>query len=281
MTFLRVAGFSLLVLLSYTLFANVVPQVESNPPAEEVVDTGALDRAGQIAWGERLFAGRGTCTLCHNELGRAPNLLATDLGRAIAERLGDPRYAGVARGKDGAAAIEAYVRESLIEPSAFVVAGFGKKGTNDTVSPMPNVAGAPISLSSDEIDALIAFLQSRAGTPVTVPLPSEAAAPAPTAEAGEAEVVAASAEQAVEKFGCSACHDLFSSGAEVGPALMGASQRLGPEGLRRAILDPNAEIVQGFEPNLMPPDYGQQMRVSELDLLIDYLTTLPAPEAGP
>jgi mono/diheme cytochrome c family protein len=279
MTFLKVTVFSVLVLLSYTLFANIVPQVQSDPPQEEEVELGALDRAGQIAWGDRLFTGKGTCTLCHNNLGRAPDLLAMDLGGAFAERLADPRYDGGAKGLDGGAAVETYLRESLLEPSVYVVAGFGKKGTADTVSPMPNAGGPPITLNEPEVDAVIAFLQDRAGLEVTVPLPAEEVAVEEAAPA-EAEAPAATAEAAIDKFACAGCHDLGGSEAEVGPLLAGIGARLDREGVRRAILDPNAEIAEGFEPDMMPRDYGAQMRVSELELIVDHLIGLPAPE-GP
>ncbi len=279
MTFLRVAGFSMLVVLGYTFFTNVVPQVESNPPAEEAVDTGALDRPGQIAWGARLFSGKGTCTLCHNALGRAPDLLAIGLAAALPARIADPRYEGRARGLDGDAAIETYLRESMLEPSAFVVAGFGKKGTADTQSPMRDVSTAPISLSGAEIDALIAFLQDRSGGAVTVPLPG-AETGAAAEDEGEGEEIAATAEAAIEKFGCAACHDLMESGAEVGPPLAGVGGRLDRERLVRAILEPDAEVAEGFEADLMPRDYAEEMRVSELELLLDYLAGLAAREAG-
>lgn len=277
MTFLRVTVFSLIVVFAYTLFANILPQVQSNPPAEEVVDPGALDLAGQIAWGEKLFTGRGTCTLCHNNLGRAPDLLALDLAAEFRERIADPRYGGEAKGLAGAEAVAAYVRESLLEPSAFVVAGFGKKGTNDTVSPMPKVDGAPISLSEVEINALTAFLQDRAGAEVTVPLPSEAAV-AVAGEQEQAEGPAETAAAAIETYGCNACHDLEGSGADIGPNLVGIGARLDRVALRRAIVDPNAEIADGFEADMMPQDYAEQMRVSELELLVDYLVELPAAE---
>ena len=118
MTFLRVMVFSILVLLVFTGFANILPQVQSDPPAEEVVETGSLDMAGLVAYGEKLFSGKGTCTLCHNSMGRAPDLLELDLAATFADRLGDT-------GGEGAAAVEDYLRESLLEPSAYVVAGFG------------------------------------------------------------------------------------------------------------------------------------------------------------
>lgn len=277
MTFLRVAGFSLALVLSYTLFTNILPQVQSEPPEEEAVDLAALDVAGLIAWGERLYEGKGTCALCHNAMGRAPDLLALDLAAVLPERIADPRYGGEAKGMDAPAAIETYLRESMLAPSAFVVAGFGKKGTDDTVSPMPKADGPPGSLSSGEIDALVAFLQDRAGTKVTVRPP---AADEPAGPAKEQEKGPVTAEAVIEKLGCAACHDLEGSGTDIGPNLAGIGRRLDHEGLRRAILDPNAEVAQGFEPGIMPQDYGDKMRASELELVVDYLSSLLAGEAS-
>lgn len=282
MTFLRVMAFSLVVLLTYTLFANILPQVQSDPPKEEKVDVGALDAAGLAAWGERLFKGKGTCTLCHNELGRAPDLLNLDLATEFAERIEDPRYNGAAKGLEGAAAIEAYVRESMLDPSAYVVAGYGKKGTNDTVSPMPAVDRPPIGLGEAEIDALIAFLEDRAGVEVTVKAPSGEAAQAAAASetGGEEEGPAQTAQEVIDRLGCAGCHDLEGSGADVGPPLAGIGQRYDRATIRQSILDPNAKIADGFEPDIMPQDYAEQLRVSELELLLDYLQNLPAKEAA-
>ena len=280
MTFLRVMTFSLAVLLTYTLFANILPQVQSDPPAEEEqVPKGALDMAGMIAFGEKLFSGKGTCTLCHNNLGRAPDLLKLDLASTFTERLGDSRYSGKAKGQEGAKAVEAYLRESLVEPSVYVVAGFGKKGTDDKVSPMPKVDAAPIELNAVQVDAVIAFLQDRAGLEPTVALPGDTAA---TEEAGADEEddaeAAGTAAAAIEKFACSACHDLAGSEAEIGPKLDGISNRMDRQKIIEAILDPNAEIAEGYEADAMPQDFSEQMRVSELDLIVDYLVKLP--EAG-
>ena len=275
MTFFRVFAFSVAVILCYTVFANILPQVQSNPPEDEApVVAGEMDMAGLIAWGEKLFSGKGTCTLCHNNLGRAPDLLVMELKSVFTERLGDARYKGAAKGKEGAAAVEAYLRESFVDPSAYVVAGFGKKGSNDSVSPMPSVDGAPISLSGDQMNALIAFLQDKAGYEPTVPLPTGGDAAAAGADEDEDEGPAETAAAAIDKFTCNACHDLGGSGADAGPKLAGAGKRLGPDGLRQAIVQPNATIAEGFEPDVMPPDYAEQMRVSELNLIVEYLMKL-------
>ena len=266
MTFLRVIVFSVAVLLVYTGFANILPQVQSDPPSEEVVEAGSLDMAGMISYGDRLFSGKGTCTLCHNDLGRAPDLLQMDLAATFAERSADA----------GNASVEEYLREALLEPSVYVVAGFGKKGTNDTESPMPVVDAAPIELGAVEINAVIAFLQDRAGMPPTVPLPS--ADDAPAVDDGndeQAEPLAASGAEAIEKFFCSGCHDLEDSEADVGPALNGLASRMSRGELMEAILEPNGEIAEGYDADVMPTDFDEQMHSSELILIVDYLMALP------
>lgn len=280
MTFFRVMLFSLTILLAYTGLANLLPQMRGGVETDEVVKPDTLDRAGQVAWGERIFNGKGTCNLCHNSLGRAPNLMALNLSQEFTAQIADSRYSGAAKGKEGAAAVEAYVRESMREPSAYVVAGFGKKGSNDTVSPMPDVSAAPISLTDTEIDAVVAFLEDRAGVEVTVPLPSATAAPASKEKTVAEDAPAATAKAVVDKYGCSLCHDLFGSGASVGPKLAGISARHDRERLRRDILDPNAEIEKGFQKDIMPQDFAKKMRAGELELVVDYLSNLQTAKAG-
>lgn len=279
MTFLRVIVFSVVVLLIYTGFANILPQVQSDPPTEEVIETGALDMAGMVAYGERLFEGKGTCTLCHNDLGRAPDLLEMNLSAAFSERLADPRYEGIAAGKEGAAAVEAYLRESLIETSAFVVAGFGKKGTSDAVSPMPAVNAPPIEMDAVQMNALIAFLQDRAGLTPTVPLPSAEDVPVaePVSEGvgdEDAEPLATDGVEAIDKYFCAGCHDLEGSEADVGPKLNDLASRMTRGEVMEAILEPNTVIAEGYEADFMPDDFGEQMHSSELILIVDYLMGL-------
>ena len=276
MTFLRVIVFSVLVLLVYTGFANILPQVQSDPPSEEVPDTGVLDMAGMVAYGETLFSGAGTCTLCHKAQGRAPDLLTMDLAAALEEAIADPAYTGIAAGQSGARAVEAYLRESLVDPSAYVVAGFGKKGTQGKVSPMPAVDAPPIEMNEVQVNALIAFLQERAGLEPTVPLPGAGEVPAAD-EAGEdaGEPLAQTGAEAIEKYFCSACHDLEGSEADLGPALNGLASRMSRGEIMEAILEPNTVIAEGYEPDMMPTDFGEQMHSSELILIVDYLTQLP------
>lgn len=276
MTFLRVIGFSVVLLLFYMGFSHILPQVEPDTSAPVEVSTDGLDMDGMISLGESLFSGKGTCTLCHNGMGRAPDTLVMDMAATYPERLMDARYKGVSAGKEGAKAIEAYILESMIDPSAFVVEGFGEKGSNDTVSPMPTVDKAPIELTVVEMNAVTAFLQDLAGLEPTVPLPS--ADDAPVVEepsSGEAAPLLTTGEAVAEEHGCAACHDLGGSGATLGPSLYGIGKRMNRATLMEAIIDPNVVIADGYDADFMPTDFGEEMRGAELLLLTDYLLALP------
>jgi len=130
----------------------------------------------------------------------------------------------------------------MLEPSVYVVAGFGKAGSNDSESPMPDVTGGGIDLSSAEISAVVAYLQDLGGAEVTVAIPTGAAVEDST------ETVAAN-----------------------GPDLGAIGVSRDSDYLRRAILDPNAEVAEGYPPNLMPATYGAQFYAQELELLVAYM----------
>jgi len=277
MTFLRVVLFSLVLMLAITWLTNVLPQMQADGVDEDTpIIAGDIDMPGMIALGEKLFSGKGTCTLCHNNLGRAPDMLAMDLHADFTERLADARYEGEAKGQSGAEAFATYIHESMVDPSAYVVPGFGKKGSNDTVSPMPDITGPPISLNATEIDAVTAFLQDLAGVDPTVSLPSaDDAAMTPDDGSGdEAAGPAETAEEAIDNYACSACHDLNGSEADIGPKLNGIGKRMSREKIRTAILAPNDTIAEGFEADMMPEDFAEQMFASELELIIDHLMGL-------
>jgi mono/diheme cytochrome c family protein len=285
MTFLRVIGFSVTLLLGYLGFAHMLPQVVPDTSEPVEVSTDGLDMDGMIALGETIFKGKGTCTLCHNGMGRAPDTLEMDMAATFPARLTDARYQGVSAGKEGGGAIEAYILESMQDPSAFVVEGFGKKGTNDTESPMPTVDKAPIELTMVEMNAVTAFLQDLAGLEPTVALPSADDTPVaedPASGGGAPAPLLTSGEEIVDEYGCAACHDLGGSGADIGPSLNGIGNRMDRATVLEAIIDPNAVIADGYDADFMPADFGEEMRGSELLVLTDYLLGLPdvVPEAG-
>lgn len=275
-TFLKVVVFSGIVLAVYTIFPNTLPQQRSEPPPlEEKV--GALTMDQFIDIGKEIFDGKrggfGGCILCHDpKLGRAPQLV--NMHATSEERLKDSRYKGKA--KSG----EEYLRESMMEPSAFVVAGYGVAGTNDTQSPMMNISQY---LKPWEVNATIAYLQTKDGGEATVSPPtgeeggdgSEGAAASPAAAA-----VARTPEAAFKKYGCGACHrhekaglggaiapDLTHIGSLAGKRRAGMSPK---DYIRESILTPLAFLVPG-QPPIMPQDFAERMMAKECEMIVQYL----------
>jgi cytochrome c551/c552 len=269
---LKVTVFSLLTIAFFAGFSNYgIPVINpAPPPVAEKLDLGSMTMERFIALGDKIFNGKGACTLCHNAVGgRAPML---DKVAAVApERMADPRYKG------DADTVEAYIYESMLEPSAYVVAGFGKTGSNDTESPMPDASAGGIALSNAELKAVIAYLQDAGGADVTVEIPSDAAAEAPAAQPPEAAPTGvpraplASADAIIAQHACVACHKVAGQGGEIGPDLSSIGASRDKEYLRRALLDPAADVAEGYPPGIMPPNYGDQLYATELEMLVDYM----------
>ncbi len=257
----KVLAFMIFIILVFTGIANKLPQVEGQAPKDIKVDLGALTMDVYIAMGETLFKGKGTCTLCHNNLGRAPDMLVMNMEETAAERIKLAEYKGDA--KDS----ESYFFESMVDPSKYVVPGYGKKGDP---SPMPTIDKAPIGLSKIEMGAIVAFLQAKDGGEPTVELPTDAPAAAETASAPEPPKPAASAEEALTKYGCTACHAVLDSPSTIGPELKTVGSRSSKEEIRTSIINPSAVIAEGFPP-IMPATFADQMMVKELEMIVDFL----------
>ena len=78
---------------------------------------------------------------------------------------------------------------------------------------------------------------------------------------------------------CTACHSLSPDVVIVGPSLSGVATRAAAGGLeprdilRRSVLSPQAEIVEGFA-DLMPSDFEQKLAETDIEALLSYLLTL-------
>ena len=267
--FFNVAFFSLLTIAGFWGFSNFgIPQIKpAPPPVEEKLDLGAMTMDQFIALGGTIYNGKGTCTLCHNAMGRAPML--DKVGANSEERMKDARYKGEAK------TVQEYLHESLVKPSAYVVAGFGKSGSNDTESPMPDVTGGGIGLNEAELAAVIAYLQDSSGSEVTVEIPQMDAAPAEGAGAAPVEeAVLKTPEEVIAKFTCGMCHKVLDQEGALGPDLTKIGAKKSKDYLRQAIIDPEAVIAKGFSGGMMPPTYGEQMKAKELEMLVNYLAGL-------
>ncbi|MDX6581292.1 MAG: hypothetical protein QOI10_476 [Solirubrobacterales bacterium] len=72
---------------------------------------------------------------------------------------------------------------------------------------------------------------------------------------------------------CGICHTLKEAGttATTGPDLDQALAGKDAKFIETSITDPNAEIAQGFQPGIMPQDFGQTLTPQDLKGLVDYL----------
>jgi len=101
-----------------------------------------------VKTGEKLYWGRAQCHHCHMVEDRGTNLRGPnhqDLGfRADAQA----KKLGLSSGTE-------YIVQSIMDPSAYIVEGYSDD--------MPKVYQPPISLSEDDIKAIVAYLQNEGG----------------------------------------------------------------------------------------------------------------------
>ena len=337
-----------LLLAGYT---NWLPQQRSDPPPKEAALVGDVtmeefaEMGRIIVFGAKQVAGqksigKGQCPLCHtfdpgDNSGRCPNLFGVE--NRSHDRVKEDRYAtspiaigetdpasGIVKGKydeipeeyrrqNGPDEFtgEDYIRESVMCPTCYVVEKFGADG--DTKSPMPIISKPPISLSRIEVNAVIAYLQSK-DTPgefatVTVPLPQDDAgntggAVAEDSSDDEDKPVFVTGTEDIQTMintlGCPLCHTI--------PGVEGAMGMLGPElhekinapkrikdpnykgkatntkeYVRESILNPGAYVVfneaegELFPDGLMPTDFSQMLSVHAIDKLVDFISQTEPP----
>jgi cytochrome c oxidase subunit II len=80
--------------------------------------------------------------------------------------------------------------------------------------------------------------------------------------------------------GCGGCHAFKPAGtdAQVGPSLddlAAVAKEAGKpldEFVRQSIVEPNAYVAKGYQPNVMPQTFGESLSKEEIDALVAYLT---------
>ncbi|MCK5359828.1 MAG: c-type cytochrome, partial [Gammaproteobacteria bacterium] len=91
------------------------------------------------------------------------------------------------------------------------------------------------------------------------------------AAAGSLPALAATAEEALGKYSCAACHTMLGTESPVGPALTDVGKRLDINEIRQSIIDPNAVAAEGFVIGIMPADFADRMMVRELEMIVQFL----------
>ena len=83
----------------------------------------------------------------------------------------------------------------------------------------------------------------------------------------------AAGKQVFDAQGCGSCHAFEPAGStgNVGPNLSEALKDKDAAFIQQSIVDPNAEVAAGFQPNIMPQTYGSQLSDKQLADLVAFL----------
>jgi cytochrome c2 len=272
-TFLKVFVFNVAVIAFFLYVGNSIPQQRKDPP-KELELSADMAKADFVQAGQEIFYGKGTCALCHTigQKGeRCPNL--EGVGARAETRVKEAEYHGQAT--NGAE----YIVESLQNPTIYVVEGY-----------QPSMPPLGRQLSDLELVAVVSFLESLGGE-ITVDgqsrfpkLRGESAAPAAAAAAAPtaAPAVAAagkSGPELVQQWTCNACHKFDGPDRLVGPSLWDVGARHDVAYIRESILQPDAQVVEGYPPQVMHNTleglgFYQKTALQDLNTLVDYLTSL-------
>jgi len=247
--------------------------------------TDAYD-ARQIETGAALFETH--CRTCHGPQGKgiigvAPAINAADMFNG--ERLAAAGFSGT---------LTDYLEGTISAGRPIPSAGTSYPQRMPTWS---QEFGGP--LRKDQVNSLVAFIENwqdralaeggeaTAPAPAGEPIGTDIAVNLPPGDAARGEQLAQSAQG-----GCSACHEL----AAVGPAwaasgdVPGIATRAGEriqeadytgsattaqQYLIESIVLPNAFVEPGYQPSIMPQDFGQRLTAQQVADLIAYMDTKP------
>lgn len=205
-------------------------------PAEyrELVPPFSLDDEDAIAAGEQLYFEQ-NCTICHGFRGRGDGMFREGM---------NPKPIDLT---------DAVLMERLGDNYLFWRLSEG--GLNPPFfSAMPAFKDI---LSEEDRWQLIAYIRSIA-----------------TEEDGEIVLIGGVDRQVglniLQTHGCFACHRYSGQGNFVGPDLDNIGAKYDANYIHRAIVDPSADIPEGF-PDTMPPDYEEKIPAEDLELMVDFL----------
>jgi hypothetical protein len=98
----------------------------------------------------------------------------------------------------------------------------------------------------------------------------------PMGSTGGGDAVIAEGRTIFTDTGCGGCHTLADadSAGTTGPDLDAAIPEMDEAEVRTAIIDPGAEVADGFGDGIMPATYGEELDEVQLDTLVNYLVTV-------
>jgi mono/diheme cytochrome c family protein len=112
-------------------------------------------------------------------------------------------------------------------------------------------------VTGQDLDDVAAYVGEWAGVPGAAP----------------PEVAGGPGAQVFANNGCATCHTFAAAeaGGVTGPNLDEELPGESEAAVKKMITDPNAEIVKGYPPNVMPQNYEQALSPKELEDLVSYL----------
>jgi putative heme-binding domain-containing protein len=254
------AAFTLVVVLLFVGIGELVTRI-SGEAARARPGTAVAGEVTPEA-GETIFWGRGKCSTCHAVGGRGSSIRGPDqgergpLGLPIARRA-EERARERARATGRAYTATDYLVESLIDPGAYVVSGFKNE--------MPNPLLPPISLTPDEVRAVVLYLQTLGGAadakairiPETARTVTRAAQSETTLAGGEAARGRTLFFDESGSAACGKCHRVGDRGGTVGPELTGIGGTRDVAFIVESILAPAKSIASGYDTVLVVTRRGQ------------------------
>jgi putative heme-binding domain-containing protein len=203
--------------------------------------------------GEAIYWGKGKCSTCHS-LGdrgsavRGPNH-ENVCGKARDQRVAERQAAGAAQIQTATD----YLVESIADPKVYIVEGYS--------GAMPKPYLPPISLSPDEISAVIMYMQAQGCEPdaAAINLPAEilraattevaAGSPFSLVVTGDPEAGRALFFDSEGAAACVKCHTVAGEGENVGPELTDVAGTQTLEYIFESMMNPSAALAPGdYEP---------------------------------
>lgn len=268
----RILAFFLLIIWAFVGVSQLIPQVSSYPQkALSREEFSRMSAEQLVARGREVFGSGGIrCSQCHaieGAPGRGPNLGGVG-GRAPSRA----QTRAAAAGKPYSP--QEYLLESLIHPEAFVVEGHASP------SIMPQVFKPPMDLSEEDIQAVVAFLESLGGrvtmagsTQIPQQWRSEIAAAKNASREPVRGDIANGKSLFYQRLRCVACHKTRVNGVVIGgilgPDLSRLGEIRGQDSIREIIVNPPGDI--------MPRHFKENLTPRELDDLVAFLANLRSP----
>jgi cbb3-type cytochrome c oxidase subunit III len=118
-------------------------------------------------------------------------------------------------------------------------------------------------LRNDQIDSVVLYILSWGES-----APDTGAEPTPV----PGDTPEEQGQNLFQGMGCVGCHTFHGQGGTVGPDLTNVYEK-GEEFVRQSILQPNAVIAEGYQPNIMPQTFGDRLSDEHLNAIISYLAS--------